>query len=97
MSRSRYYVCYDVSDAKRLRRVFRIMNGFGEPLQYSVFACDLSTKERVLLEAALIEAINVREDRVLLIDIGPTDGRATAAVSCLGTQELPEERASVIV
>lgn len=97
MGRSRLYVCYDICDSKRLRRVFKLMNGFGESLQYSVFACDLSPKERVLLEAALMEAIHEREDRVLLIDVGPTDGRGTTSVRCLGTQQLPPERRAAIV
>ena len=48
--RNRHIVAYDVSDPARLRRVHRKMNGFGDPLQYSVFACDLSAKERVLQE-----------------------------------------------
>ena len=51
--RNRFIVAYDVGDARRLRRTFKKMNGFGDPLQYSVFACDLSRKERVLLEEAL--------------------------------------------
>ena len=28
--RNRFIVAYDVSDSKRLRRIFRKMNGFGE-------------------------------------------------------------------
>lgn len=97
MSRSRLIVCYDVSDSKRLRRVFRIMRGFGDALQYSVFSCDLSPKERVMLEATLRDAINEREDRVMIIDSGPTEGRAGEAVRVLGRQELPETRQAVIV
>ena len=54
--RKRFLVCYDVSDPKRLARTYRKMNGFGEPVQYSVFICDLSSKERVLLEAALTKS-----------------------------------------
>ena len=44
--RNRFLVCYDVSDPKRLAQVYKKMNGFGEPAQYSVFICDLSPKER---------------------------------------------------
>ena len=29
--RSRYAVAYDISDPKRLRRVHRVMRGFGDP------------------------------------------------------------------
>ena len=56
--RNRFLVCYDVSDSNRLARTYRKMNGFGDPVQYSVFICDLSPKERVLLEEALTEVLN---------------------------------------
>src|SRR5207245_5663551 len=37
-----YIVAYDISDPRRWRRVFRLMNGYGEWLQLSVFQCRLS-------------------------------------------------------
>ena len=95
--RNRYIVAYDVSDGKRLRRVFRKMNGFGDALQYSVFACDLSAKERVLLEEALREIIDVKEDRVLIIDIGPVEGRGAGVVRTLGRQVQPRPREALVV
>ena len=95
--RNRFIVAYDISDAKRLRRVFKKMNGFGEPLQYSVFACDLSRKERVLLEESLTEIINLKEDRVLIIDTGPSGGRAGGALKTLGRQLVPEARDVTVV
>ena len=95
--RNRFIVAYDISNAKRLRRVFKKMNGFGEPLQYSVFACDLSRKERVLLEEALTELINLKEDRVLVIDTGPCQGRAGSALKTLGRQLVPEARDATVV
>ena len=95
--RNRYIVAYDVSDAKRLRRTFKKMNGFGDPLQYSVFVCDLSTKERVILEEALTEIINLKEDGVLIVDIGPVNGRAVAAVQTLGRQFKPSPMEVLVV
>ena len=95
--RNRFIVAYDVSNARRLRRTFKKMNGFGEPLQYSVFACDLSRKERVLLEEALTEIINIKQDRVLIIDTGPVDGRGSETLSTLGRQLKPEPREVTVV
>lgn len=43
--RRRFIVCYDISAPKRLARTFRNMKGFGDPLQKSVFTCDLSAAE----------------------------------------------------
>ena len=95
--RNRFLVCYDVADPKRLARTYKKMNGFGEPAQYSVFICDLSPKERVLLEQALTEILNLREDRVLIVDLGPPEGRGGKSLTTLGkARELPR-RAAVIV
>lgn len=82
--RIRYIVTYDITDARRLRRVHRTMRGYGEALQYSVFSCDLSPAERVLLVEALTPLINHREDQVLLIDLGPADGRGRESIESLG-------------
>ena len=95
--RNRYLVFYDVSDAKRLARTYKKMNGFGEPAQYSVFICDLSPKERVLLEAALTEILNLKEDRVLIVDMGPSEGRGTESVTILGNGREMPRRSTVIV
>ena len=95
--RNRYIVAYDVSDARRLRRTYNKMNGFGDPLQYSVFACDLSAKERIIMEEALTEIIDLQEDRVLIINLGPAEGRGAAAIQSLGRQFKPAKAEALIV
>jgi len=82
--RNRYLVCYDVADPRRLDRVYKKMNGFGTPVQYSVFICDLSPKGRVLLESELTAILNFREDRVLIVDLGPEEGRGRSCFVMLG-------------
>src|SRR5690606_35574631 len=44
--RTAYVVTYDICEPKRLRRVYRIMLGYGDHLQYSVFRCELTDRER---------------------------------------------------
>ena len=97
--RSRYIVCYDIAIPKRWRQVYRIMRGFGDPLQYSVFRCDLSATERVLLLMAVTEVINQREDRIMLVDVGPVDGRGRTCIEALGKplEVAPTERITVVV
>ena len=95
--RNRFLVCYDVSDPKRLERTYKRMNGFGEPVQYSVFICELSPRERVLLEEALTDILNLKEDRVLIVDTGPTDGRGQECFTVMGKPRGFPSRAPVIV
>ena len=48
-----YLVTYDICEPRRLRKVFKTMQGFGEHLQLSVFQCDLTAIDRVEMQAAL--------------------------------------------
>ena len=95
--RNRFLVCYDVTDPKRLAQTYKKMNGFGEPVQYSVFICDLSPKERVLLEASLTEVLNLKEDRALIVDLGPSEGRGRDSLTALGNaRQLPSRKAVIV-
>ena len=95
--RNRFLVCYDVTDPKRLAQTYKKMNGFGEPVQYSVFICDLSPKERVLLEASLAEVLNLKEDRALIVDMGPSEGRGRDSLTTLGNaKQLPRRRVVIV-
>jgi CRISPR-associated protein Cas2 len=94
--RQAYVVTYDVSNPKRLRRVYKIMLGYGEHLQLSVFRCELSKRELVELRSKLSRAINFDEDQVLFVDIGPVDGRGAGSIASLGRAYLPPERRALV-
>lgn len=91
-----YIVTYDISDPKRWRRVFSVMNGFGEWLQYSVFQCRLSAQRQAELIALLDGIIHHDHDHVLLVDIGLAD-RVTPRVVSLGKDFQAVVREPVIV
>ncbi len=95
--RHRYLVCYDVADPRRLARTHKKLTGFGQPVQYSVFVCDLSPAARVRLEEALTEILNLKEDRALIVDVGPTEGRGQECFTILGRPTaLPNRGAAVV-
>ncbi|MCA3011612.1 MAG: CRISPR-associated endonuclease Cas2 [Myxococcaceae bacterium] len=95
--RSRFLVTYDVADPKRLRQVFKVMKGFGTWLQLSVFSCDLTEMTLVMMKAELAKVINAAEDGVLIVDVGPSDGRGMTSFECLGRATLPPEKGPRIV
>ena len=84
MTRRNYIVTYDIRDPKRLRKVFKICQGYGEHLQYSVFECDLTDAEKAEMEQRLREAMNLRDDQTLFIDLGPAAQRGERTISALG-------------
>ena len=65
-----YIVSYDIRNDKRWRKVFKIMKGYGEWLQFSIFQCRLSRIRLVRLRGALDEVIKHDEDHVLIMDLG---------------------------
>lgn len=91
-----YLVCYDVRDPKRLRRVHRLMKAYGEPWQYSVFYCTLKAIDRVRLETALRETVNLKEDQVLIVDLGGNEDAARESSTFLGVG-LPKQESGMVV
>ncbi|MFQ3670473.1 MAG: CRISPR-associated endonuclease Cas2 [Verrucomicrobiia bacterium] len=95
--RTTYIVTYDIADAKRLRRVFKVCKNHGAHLQFSVFECDLNPAERTQLEAELGAEINHAEDQVLFIALGPADGRGSRSISALGQPYTPWDSPCYVV
>lgn len=95
--RHRYVVAYDVADPRRLKQVYKKMCGFGTWLQYSVFCCDLSDVELTLMKDAIGAIIHHAEDRLMIVDIGPTDGRAERAFEFLGNGRAPEPQTGAVI
>ncbi len=91
-----YIVTYDISDQKRWRKVFRLMHGYGEWLQLSVFQCRLSRRRHAELLATLDEMILREHDHVLMLDIGLAD-KVDPRVISLGKSFEPVQREPVIV
>ncbi|MCX5746576.1 MAG: CRISPR-associated endonuclease Cas2 [Proteobacteria bacterium] len=95
--RNRYFVTYDITDDRRRTLVYRMLRGFGDHLQYSVFRCDLTDRRRVELIAALFGLVDHDTDQILVIDLGPVDGRAAICVSSIGRAYSNPERVTIIV
>ncbi len=91
-----YIVTYDISDDKRWRAIFRLMKGYGEWLQLSVFQCRLSRRRHAEMMATLDEIIHHDHDHVLIVDIGLAD-KVDPRVISLGKPFTPVVREPVII
>ena len=91
-----YIVVYDISDQKRWRRVFKLMNGYGEWLQLSVFQCRLGRQRHAELVALLDGMIHHEEDHVVVMDMGVAD-RVEPRVVSLGKSYEALTHAPIIV
>jgi CRISPR-associated protein Cas2 len=90
--RIRYLVAYDIRHPRRLRRVHRVAKDHGEPLQYSVFVCDLTATELIALKRALLAEIKLTEDSIGIFDLGAPATRGVHCIEFLGVRrELPTD------
>ena len=96
--RNVFLVCYDVADDKRLRQTYKKMCGYGVPLQYSVFRCELSATEKQLMKEALWAIMNLEHDRIMLVNLGPSGTRGKNCVEFWGQPRVEVSgRAAVVV
>jgi CRISPR-associated protein Cas2 len=82
--RNIFLVAYDMTDDAKRTKVFTKLKGYGEALQYSLFRCALTPSERLRMRSELWELIDHATDRILLIDLGPDDGRGRSSVEAWG-------------
>ena len=82
--RNSYLVCYDISDEKRLRKVFKAMRGYGDHLQYSVFECQWTPMDLLRCRNELSGIIHHGEDQVLFVNLGPAERRGDRVITALG-------------
>lgn len=65
MSEKRFYVvAYDIPSDKRRTKVHKILSGFGQWTQYSLFELFLTDKEMVLLQNKLEKVLSEKTDSV---------------------------------
>ncbi len=82
--RTSYLVCYDICDDKRLRKVFQLMRGFGDHLQFSIFECQFTPSDLARCRALISAIIHHEEDQVLFVNLGPADGRGDRVITSIG-------------
>lgn len=97
LSQRLYVVTYDISDPKRWRRVFKLMKGYGDWLQLSVFQCRLTVTQHAELVALLDGIIHHTEDHVILLDLGKAESVLPRVVSLGKNGYSPPQHEPVII
>ncbi len=96
MTRTRYIVCYDISNPKRLRNICQICESFGSRLQHSVFECFLDGLQLQKIKIRLKEIIHHEEDQILFISLGLESSKRPIKIECLGQPYTMKTRVTVI-
>jgi CRISPR-associated protein Cas2 len=94
--RTRYLVCYDICDPKRLRQVAKTMESFGTRIQFSVFECPLDDLRLEKLRAALHALVHHDHDQILFVSLGPEDSAHTLRIDAMGQPYCQRSRVVIV-
>lgn len=64
-----YLIAYDVANARRLKRIHRLLVSYGIPLQYSLFYARLTSARKAALVKKLQATIDVTQDALAIYRI----------------------------
>jgi CRISPR-associated protein Cas2 len=87
-------VCYDIADAKRLRKVARCCEDYGCRKQLSVFLIRVSATDFVRFKSRLYDVIDLMEDQVLLI---PMTEACLQRIETIGRPTDPHDKNDVVI
>ena len=73
------------------------MKGFGDPVHYSVFRCNLSDKDKIELIAILTEIIKHDEDRIMIIDLGFLGSDVGRRIDLIGIHQEENNNSAIII
>ncbi|MFN5864796.1 MAG: CRISPR-associated endonuclease Cas2 [Pseudanabaena sp.] len=89
-----YVVSYDVSDDKRRKRVFNLLEGYGRRVQFSAFECLLNDRKFEELRVRLAKVVKMSDDSVRFY---PISRHTLGQVVIWGEPPLSQPPSSVIV
>jgi CRISPR-associated protein Cas2 len=91
--RTLYVIAYDIPSDRRRTKVHKVLCGFGQWTQYSLFECHLTEKERVALRGKLDKLLKPDEDSVRFY---PLCVPCVAKVATIGSPKPREQDVFVI-
>ena len=91
--RTLYVVAYDIPSDRRRTKVHKVLCGFGQWTQYSLFECHLTEKELVTLRGKLEKVLQPEEDSLRFY---PLCTPCVAKVVTIGSPKPAEQDVFVI-
>jgi CRISPR-associated protein Cas2 len=89
-----YIITYDIPCDKRRRKVAKLLEGYGQRVQYSVFECVLNSSKYQELQRRLTKRVNLTEDSVRFY---PLSSHTKQDVEAWGGQGITEAPSSTII
>jgi len=87
-------ISYDIPDNKRRTKIAKILEDYGERVQYSVFECDLSAKHFKKLVGEMDEVMDDAEDSIRIYRLC---NECVKKIEAKGQAEPPAEEPDVYI
>lgn len=94
--RRRYVVSYDIANDKRRTKIYEMLLGYGDHIQFSVFLADLTRRELITLRTRLRELMNEGEDQCLFVDLGRETRPLQDTLEVIGKPYRPPARTMIV-
>lgn len=89
-----YVITYDISCNKRRNKVAKLLEGYGQRVQYSVFECQLSDRKCQELQKRLQKRVKLSEDSIRFY---PLSKHTLSGITIWGEPPLSSRPSSVII
>ena len=80
-----YLIAYDVKDDRRRSHVAKLLQSYGERMQYSVFLLRIRPAKLIAVQTVLETEIDLLSDSVVVCDLGPSS-RVNQALNFIGVR-----------
>lgn len=81
-----YLIAYDVKDDRRRSHVAKLLQSYGERMQYSVFLLRARPAKLITVKTALENEVDLSSDSVVVCDLGPSN-RVKQVLDFIGARE----------
>ena len=88
-----YVIAYDIPNDRRRTKIHKLLCGFGEWTQFSLFECFLSQKENLILREKLDQLVEADEDSIRFY---PLCANCLARVETIGSTQPSEPTIFVV-
>ncbi|MDZ4389521.1 MAG: CRISPR-associated endonuclease Cas2 [Gemmatimonadales bacterium] len=94
--RRRYVISYDVANDKRRAKIFELLLGYGDHVQFSVFLADLTKRELIVFRTRVRELMHEGEDQCLILDLGRESRPLQSTLEVIGKPYRPAVRTMIV-
>ena len=82
---NRFVLAYDIASDVRRARVAKILESYGDRIQYSVFLVDTKPAKMLRLRARIASTLDQNTDSLLICNLGPLTDGGTQRIQFIGS------------